>query len=262
MVVLTKLYGQTSNNFLQFIHLDSFCREHNIPFHSPYFRKYFKHYPALQEYGVNYSKVLMKFFIRTRLYKVLSFADIEQIPFYKDMLRRKKRLFCEGWYFESKETAFKNRKLYQRLFTPDIDQEPLQQQYLKKQNNETIIGVHIRRGDYKEFLNGQYYFEDDVYIDKIKQLLSGIDTPHKIIIFSNDEALNKANYTRHFNAVFSDNPVHIDHFLMSRCDYLIGPVSTFTMWASYIGETPLYHIRTAGDVVSPDKFKIFDENWF
>ncbi|RBL93322.1 alpha-1,2-fucosyltransferase [Chitinophaga flava] len=262
MVVLTKLYGQTSNNFLQFIHLDSFCRENNIPFHSPYFRKYFDQYPALQSYGVNYSKVLMKFFIRTKLYKEFSFVDDTQISAYKNAILTRKRLFCEGWYFSSKETVEKNRSLYQQLFTPNIDQQDFHNKYLKKENNETIIGVHIRRGDYKEFQGGEYYFEDDVYIDKIKQLLNNLNTPHKVIIFTNDDALNKANYTQHFNVLFSENPVHVDHFLMSRCDYLIGPVSSFSLWASYIGETPLFHIRTANDVVTLDKFKICDGNWF
>ena len=30
---------------------------------------------------------------------------------------------------------------------------------------------------------------------------------------------------------------------MSMCDYLIGPPSTFTSWASFIGNVPTYHIK-------------------
>ncbi|WP_212001183.1 alpha-1,2-fucosyltransferase [Chitinophaga sp. HK235] len=264
MVVLTKLYGQTSNNFIQFIHIDSFCRENNIPFHSPYFRKYFEHYPALRSYGIDYPWVLMKLLTKTKLYKVLHFeeGDGKQIPTYQNAVLTKKRVFCKGWHFYSKDTVVKYRKHYQQLFKPDINEQELHSKYLKKENNETIIGVHIRRGDYKEWLDGQYYFEDDVYIDKIKQLLSCLNTPHKVIIFTNDDMLNKANYTQHFNVVFSENPVHIDHFLMSRCDYLLGPVSTFNMWASYIGETPLYHIGRADDVITLDQFKVCDGYWF
>lgn len=34
-----------------------------------------------------------------------------------------------------------------------------------------------------------------------------------------------------------------DHSLMSMCDYLIGPPSTFTSWSSFIGNVPTYHIK-------------------
>ena len=33
-----------------------------------------------------------------------------------------------------------------------------------------------------------------------------------------------------------------DQWLMSQCDYLVGPPSTFTTWASFMGKVPLLHI--------------------
>ncbi len=34
-----------------------------------------------------------------------------------------------------------------------------------------------------------------------------------------------------------------DMYALASCDYLIGPPSTFTMWASFYGKVPLNIIR-------------------
>lgn len=53
----------------------------------------------------------------------------------------------------------------------------------------------------------------------------------------------------------STNEWYIDHFLMSKCDYLIGPPSTFTMWASYIGKVKYYHIENDSGEIRLSDFK-------
>ena len=43
--------------------------------------------------------------------------------------------------------------------------------------------------------------------------------------------------------------------MMSQCDYLMGPPSTFTMWASFMGKVPLGIIRDRSQTLSMADFK-------
>ncbi|KAA2238922.1 hypothetical protein F0L74_22160 [Chitinophaga agrisoli] len=266
MVVLTSLYGQTSNNFIQFIHLDSFCREHNIPFRNPRLKKYYNDYPNLRKAKLDYTGwQLFRPLKWLRMMNVLNFDDQEQRPAYREKLQllRGRKLFCEGWFFRSIETVPKYRQLYQHLFDPAIDKQALRDKYLQRTSpDEVILALHIRRGDYKEFYNGVFYFEDDTYLEKISQFKASIGKPCKVIIFTNDDALDKELYIRTFgNVTISDNPVVADHYLMSQCDYILGPASSFTYWASYIGEKPFMHLLDKKDEVRLDRFRISDGSY-
>jgi hypothetical protein len=170
-----------------------------------------------------------------------------------------KFIFCDGWHFRSFATTIKYRTYYQYLFNPDIDKQYFQDAYLRKTNaDEVIIGVHIRRTDYKYFTNGIYYYNNGVYINKIQQLIACLNTNiYKILLLSNDHTLSIEEFKRNFKNVFiSKESETVDHFLMSKCDYIIGPPSTFSLWASYIGETPFYHIKNTEDKISLDKFSV------
>ena len=54
-----------------------------------------------------------------------------------------------------------------REFLVNIDKKYLEKKYLQRDTDEQIISVHIRRGDYREFMGGKFFFEDDIYVKKI-----------------------------------------------------------------------------------------------
>jgi hypothetical protein len=37
-----------------------------------------------------------------------------------------------------------------------------------------------------------------------------------------------------------------DLYSLARCDYLLGPPSTFSLWASFYGNVPLHQMASAG----------------
>ena len=41
-----------------------------------------------------------------------------------------------------------------------------------------------------------------------------------------------------------------DLYALARCDYLVGPPSTYTAWASFYGQVPLCHLETAEQQLS------------
>jgi len=38
------------------------------------------------------------------------------------------------------------------------------------------------------------------------------------------------------------------------CDYLIGPPSTFTLWASYVGKVKYFHLKNKSGEIAIDDF--------
>ena len=49
-----------------------------------------------------------------------------------------------------------------------------------------------------------------------------------------------------------------DLYALARCDYIFGPVSTFSQWASFYGDKPLFHLHESNDRVERERFTISD----
>lgn len=258
MITLVELFEQTSNNFIQHIHLDAFCRHHGIPFSSPKLSKYYRTYPNLAKAGYGSSPLYMHLRRKLTFRSVVRFDEAGRQDDYNRLLLQGGDIFCKGWNFRSPdEIISRYLPVYQELFRPGFDTSGLDQHFLQRPNGEVLIGVHIRRGDYKTWFGGIFYYDDAVYIDKVRQLVSQLDRPAKILLFTNDPALDLFVYRKAFkNVLLSGHSVAADHYLMSKCDYILGPYSTFSMWASFIGETRMLHIRNEDHMINPGDFHI------
>ena len=50
-----------------------------------------------------------------------------------------------------------------------------------------------------------------------------------------------------------------DLYCLAKCDYLMGPNSTYTSWASIYGNVPLCHLQEREQVLQLSDFNIFRE---
>ena len=134
------------------------------------------------------------------------------------------------------------------------------ERYFKKYNDEhdLLIGVHIRGGDYKKFEGGKWFYTPEQYYDKIKEVASldifagkrlgfVICTNEKNVSFPVSSGFSVFNEERHFVE---------DLYLLAKCDYIIGPPSTFSIWASFYGGVPLHFIHNLHDKIDPRGFVI------
>jgi hypothetical protein len=66
--MLTEPYGQTSNQFFQHVHLDSFCWDNGLCFYNNFLSAYYHDYPNLKlEIGKTINKYLLKAFFKFKL---------------------------------------------------------------------------------------------------------------------------------------------------------------------------------------------------
>lgn len=109
--------------------------------------------------------------------------------------------------------------------------------------NLPVVGVHIRRTDYKEWLGGKYFYELDTYqryMKRVSELMNG----KVAFLICSDEPHNEADFADvPCDALYvSHESFMTDFALLSQCDYTMGPPSTFRMTASFLGNTPSFRI--------------------
>ena len=141
-----------------------------------------------------------------------------------------------------------------------------QRAYLNKANkfissirkeSQIIVGVHIRRDDYKNWNNGAYYYSFETYKAFMRQIVEMCSKNVHFVICS-DEQLSDAIFVDKIEQFsISGNDFMTDLAILSQCDYIIGPPSTFASYASFYGNTPRYTIYNESDEISSfDEFGV------
>lgn len=103
-----------------------------------------------------------------------------------------------------------------------------------------VIGVHIRHGDYRNWRGGRYFYEIDCYLalmDRIRELLGG----DVAFLICSDERQDRDVFSSFLHAWGTGRFIEDLHAL-SHCDYVVGPPSSFSLWAAFHGEARLCHV--------------------
>ncbi len=168
-------------------------------------------------------------------------------------IHRKGIHFICNWYCRDYDALMEYRNEIVNLFSwqKDISEdtkiyiENLKHTYDPSVYN--VIGVHIRRGDYINWRNGQYYFDDDTYIKHMRELSNSSTKKVVFLLFSN-EPLDSETYDKSgLEYVFVKDVKKrfgFDMSVMSECDYIMGPPSTFSWWAAFVGDKPYLTLKS------------------
>ena len=169
--------------------------------------------------------------------------------------------FKKGWDTRN-DTRYlsSTKKQLQQIFRPKESIMTKAQSMINtiREHADLIIGVHVRHGDYKTFYNGKYYYtleEFHAFMLQIKQLY-----PNKRVAFfiSSNENFSSDIFTGCECYRFGKEPSGdiLDLYTLALCDKIIGPWSTYSRWASFIGEKPLCFIKNKGQQLSDEDFSI------
>jgi hypothetical protein len=110
---------------------------------------------------------------------------------------------------------------------------------LIKKTDAYLVGVHIRRGDYAQFRDGELYFDDNLYLFAMKIFKKNM-MPNKNIEFLllSNEAVNIKFYSEMAPLYFGLQNPGVDQALLARCDHILGVGSTFSAWLSFLHNIP------------------------
>jgi hypothetical protein len=276
-MITIKPNGNHSNRLLQNLHFEVFCLEHQIEYHNPTLNDIAHNYiepcntkttPYLKFLQID---ILGKLFRHSRIVKkifsvvwiISKLSCLKLIRFDKrsestdpeslllKAFEKNNVVYVGGWRFDFTKLTEKHRiEMARRYSLKPImyaNNEFVKKVTKLKSEGYSLIGVHIRRGDYKKWKGGIYYYDDNVYkkhMDNISLQLANKGIEKQLfVLFSNDVV----NFKQSENIIISYENWYIDHHVMSICDYLIGPPSTFTLWASYVGKGKLFYLHDCNE---------------
>lgn len=258
--------GQMCNNILQYGHVYAWAREHGRMSMSMRFAYKYQYFHICDTRYHNFAMyVLAKYAAHIHLLPVVSFNDKDAPTADKERVMCSfSNILVEGWEIRFYDLFLKYKSEIIGLFDfKECIKEHVAA--LMHRNDSSVVdddiklGVHIRRGDYRTWYNGKYFFEDTVFIDYIKAFARQHADKHlTVYICGNDPNLDRTAYTSCLpgaEVVFPDGNPGEDLCLLSECDYLIGPPSTFTLVASMYHNIPLCWMEDSNpDAMSFDTF--------
>ncbi len=280
IVFVKKTGGQLGNRLFTFSHIYAFCLEHGFKLVHIDFEDYASHFekmrvgryirlPLQSDQVVSSSS--RKFFVKMlrlamsvamKLPGKQSFLSSLKVggegeafrldsPAFVETLRGKRILRLEGFVLRADPLFNKYVREIRALFNPipEIRQKVQQTICEARKNVDLVIGVHIRRGDYKGFQGGRFYFEIEQYAGLMRKVSELFPTKRLRFLVCSNETLQREQFS---GLDVSFGPGHLveDMYSLAACDYLLGTHSTFVMWASFYGEVPLY--RFDDPVRKPD----------
>ncbi|MDR3061220.1 MAG: alpha-1,2-fucosyltransferase [Dysgonamonadaceae bacterium] len=266
-MIFVKGYGQMCNNILQFAHLYVWGKMNGTNTIALRFCYKYRYFNICRKTGYNwFTYIIAKYAAKIRLIKTVSLLEDSDVNERNlNILKTGRFVVAEGWMLREYELLLKFRTEIKNLFLFKKSIEKKIDEFMSPitGSSECInLGVHVRRGDYARWNNGDYFFHDDTYIALISKFQS-LFFQEKINVFisTNDQNFDLESYRRSLDPVriyaFHGNPGE-DLCLLSKCDYLIGPPSTFSLMASFYNDIPLYWIKKENNTIEKDSFKYFD----
>lgn len=271
MIIFSNKPGQLGNMLFIYANLLAYGLEHRIKIANPAFYDYRDYFQGTHQQSKLFSRMRYKLsFYAARILDKLKFrssllsATCLDWSESVDLDRDEKQLhaslcFLQGWQYRAPQSTRKHEAQIRSFFAPTETYVNTLDAFFKQQVHaaEVVIGVHIRRGDYKSFEGGRYFYEIEQYHAIMKQaaaLFAGKNT-HFLICSNETIPLEKLQVS---GATLTMAPNHelLDMYSMARCHYIIGPPSTYSMWASVYGQVPLYQLREPGSELTIQDFAV------
>lgn len=245
-MILVKGYGQLCNNILQYVHVYAFGREHGVKTLSLRFAYKYRYFPICRKWYHNpLFYLLAKLLITLRLIPRVGDPGSREVD---RRLLETPLIAYDGWHSRYPELLLKYRQEILELFAFSPAVEAKVTDWLGRlPQADLTLGLHIRRGDYASWQGGKYFFSDEVYQRKVQEFCAL--HPGKrinVVICTNDPKLDLSSYQAVHPTTFLASGSGIEDLcLLAHCDSLLGVKSTYSLWASFYRDLPIYWIEDA-----------------
>lgn len=161
-----------------------------------------------------------------------------------------------GWHFRDDETLLRELSTVRQILKVKEELAAPVAAAMQKRREvaQHWIGIHVRRGDYRNFHGGRFYFEDKTYLriaaEAAKHL--GMDGESVGLIGFSHEPLAWPEMIGGHPVVTACGTWLEDFLAMSMCDLIIGPPSTFSGAASFARDVPWFQIKSRDASFNPD----------
>lgn len=265
------------NNLLQYAHVYAWGRAHGRKVISMRFSYKYQYFKICRTSLTGFGWYLLaKYAAALKLLPTASFKDAgcDQRALEQKMLKHR-HIVVSGWNVRFYDHFLTYRDEICELFR--IDEQytlPVRKKMQKVEQDSPLtatlsplrLGVHIRRGDYAQWQYGKYCFSDEVYTRHINRFatLHPEETIH-VYLSTNDPEVSAETYQQLCPKVKThllQGSAPEDLYMLSTCDYVIGPPSTFSLVAAMYRDIPLYRMDSDDEgLMTEEAFRKFDY-WF
>ena len=280
MIMMTRKYGQLGNRLMLSAHLIAAAREYGVTFWNPAFADYAGYFPStcgdpwcrypvvdrVERSDRPLPSTWHRGLIYTSTYlsaRTLSHLRLTRFPAHVIRLRGEdpcdlasesfaslakssRPLLLSGWKFRSRPLLEKHADVVREFFRifPENENRVGQVIDRARQQTDMLVGVHIRHGDYAKWLGGRYFYSIPEYRDAMQRIADHLGTK-RVTFFVCGNAKLRAEDFGGLNVHFGTGHLIEDMYAFAQTDWLIGPPSTFTGWASFYGGVPLTYMHTS-----------------
>lgn len=150
-------------------------------------------------------------------------------------------LLLQGWLLRNEEGLLAHSDRIREFLRPTEQIERRVGELLDRtrSGSDVLVGVHVRQTDYSVHLGGKFFFALD-HFARVMQAVEAL-VPGKTVSFlvCSDTPKDPAAFPG-LSMVPGTGNVAEDLFALAGCDFLVGPPSSFSLWASFYGRTPLF----------------------
>lgn len=271
MMIIARKSGRLGNRLFTFAHLLANAKEYNYTVLDPVFdeyadyfvgtsQQYLTGYPVGSLPGVRWPRKILNYLLYAVCNPIRSdriawlhscfheaidlhhpatypWQDTEYLSFVHH-----KAVITNGWVFWDHENVLKHAGILRKFFMLIPQHSSTVEALLAKcrQMSSIVVGVHIRRGDYQIAAGGVHFHPISEYAELMRKVETLFAESICFLVCS-DEKLVLSDFPG-LSVVLGPGDAVLDMYSLADCDYIVGVPSTFSGWASFYGQTPLYFI--------------------
>lgn len=166
-------------------------------------------------------------------------------------------VFVYGWIFRAPGAMRRQAEKVRAYFRPIAEYERASTDAVAplREDAEVVIGVHIRQEDYRHWRKGTCFFTIPQYASWMRELADQFPGQKVSFLVCSDEPRRQEEFPG-LPVGFGPGSPMGDLYALAKCDYIVGPLSSYSQWASFYGDKPLYQLSDSKDRLDRRKFRV------
>ena len=164
-----------------------------------------------------------------------------------------------GWGLRNWDLFEKHQQVIREFLCPAQRFQSVASSFVRsiRHKYDTLVGVLIRQDDYRTWKDGKYFFETDVYVDWMKDVVDMFHSQRVGFIIASDEKQDEQEFQGLDYHMATGSINRGGHYLeslieLSQCDLVMSPPSTFSAWAAFMGAKPLLPLLEKNRRLTPN----------
>jgi hypothetical protein len=283
VIVIAKKVGRLANRLLLFAHFIGAALEHGFTVVNPAFGEYARYFPSTSRdplsrfppgrrlpvlpgsrevlYRGSYAAAGTLYslqergrdvgLIRLRRDQTL---DLNSDAFL-DIVRRYRVVFVQDWFFRNAGNCERHRDEIRSHLTPFERHLEAARGLVApaRERGRFLVGVHVRRGDYETFKGGRFFYSHAQYRTIMEGVQAVFPSEDVTYLVCSDAPVPPGAFDG-LDVLFGNGHAVEDLYALAQCDRLVGPPSTYAVWASFYGSVPLYELDDPEPPPGPSAF--------